>query len=958
MNIKTILNLTIFFIVPSHLFSQETIPTEPKISFSHKAGFYEDAFYLTLSAPDESYTIAYTIDCSNPVYSPTRFITANNTTIFIHPDTSYLRGKTPAFVVRASLIKEGYLPSFPVSATYIFPEKVKTQAYPGGKWPNGSVNGQKMDYIMNPSVVNSNNSTMEAALTEIPSISISIDPDSLFNTSKGIYVNAYQRGINWERNCSAELIFPDGSTGFQVNGGLRIRGGDSRQSANPKHSLRLFFRKEYGAGKLEFPLFGDEGAYEFDKVDLRTEQNYSYNKDREQNIHNSFIREIFSRDSHRDMGQPYSRGRFYHLYLNGMYWGIYQTDERTDASYAEEYFGDDKEDYDVIKVSPDYFPYTNEVTDGNDDAWKELWDYSEIGFSSNEDYFSLEGKNAAGISVKGTNVLVDIDNLIDYMLLIFYTGNFDAPVSAFWGNKMPNNYYAVYNRKDRSKGFVFLAHDSEHSLMKDKVYVGNGLYENRVNIADLTGWYQMDVTEYINFHPQWLHYKLSNIKEYRVRFANRAYWYLFANGVLSPDSSIQRLKTRINQIDTAIIAESARWGDVYSTISRTKENAWLPEINVLLNEVLTVRTDITIEQLIEADLYPPLNTPIVSSGYEKIVTDYQYFEEPFSVLVTNLDNRGIIYYTIDGSDPRLIGGKNSDSAIQIENGASLSISSSTVFKTRIKDGVSWSALREINFMKNKEDYSNLKITEIHYHPENVILGADTIDDKDLEFLELKNIGDAAINLSGLKIDSAINFSFPENSILAPKEFFVVASKPAKFYNQYGRSPSGNYSGNLSNSGEYILLTDAAGNEIFSLTYDDKQPWPEEADGNGFSLAANEINPAGNPSSTDYWRKSYVKGGSPFSDDLPPSSIEDSSISEIKIYPNPAKTFVIIENHDTETLSWTIELTDHMGRMIFKTDCNEKSYRLDLVSQNVPYGIYFVRLYTKQGNKVVKLLYIP
>ena len=53
------------------------------------------------------------------------------------------------------------------------------------------------------------------------------------------------------------------------------------------------------------------------------------------------------------MGQPYTRSRAYHLYLNGMYWGLYQTQERPEASYAESYFGGDKDNYDVVKVNID-----------------------------------------------------------------------------------------------------------------------------------------------------------------------------------------------------------------------------------------------------------------------------------------------------------------------------------------------------------------------------------------------------------------------------------------------------------------------------------------------------------------------------------------------------------------------------------------------------------------------------
>ena len=34
------------------------------------------------------------------------------------------------------------------------------------------------------------------------------------------------------------------------------------------------------------------------------------------------------------MGQPYTRSRHYHLYINGQYWGLYETEERPEASYA------------------------------------------------------------------------------------------------------------------------------------------------------------------------------------------------------------------------------------------------------------------------------------------------------------------------------------------------------------------------------------------------------------------------------------------------------------------------------------------------------------------------------------------------------------------------------------------------------------------------------------------------
>ena len=132
---------------------------------------------------------------------------------------------------------------------------------------------------------------------------------------------------------------------------MRIRGGYSRKTSNPKHAFRLIFRKEYGTSKLEFPLFGDEGAEEYKNIDLRTSLNYSWAD--EQSSRNNLLRDVFSRDCQRDMGEPYTRSRYYHLYLNGLYWGVYQSQERAVSGFAESYFGGKDKDYDVVKTKGD-----------------------------------------------------------------------------------------------------------------------------------------------------------------------------------------------------------------------------------------------------------------------------------------------------------------------------------------------------------------------------------------------------------------------------------------------------------------------------------------------------------------------------------------------------------------------------------------------------------------------------
>ncbi len=546
-----------------------------EITFDHEAGFYDGPFALVLKTDASGHKIVYTLDGSNPQTSASAVMAYSPVSISVDPESTAGRAKTPVFIVRASLAADGFAPSRPVTTSYIFIDEVLTQGYPGGDWPASSLNDQVIDLAMDGDVVNDPrySSQMEESLLEIPTISLVTDNADMFSSSSGIYVNSYAHGEQWERECSVELINPDKSQGFQVNAGVRIRGGASRKGDNPKHAFRLFFRKEYGPGKLVYPLFGDEGATEFDKIDLRTEQNYSWSMDGDK--HNTFLRDIFARDTQRAMGQPYTRGRYYHLYLNGMYWGIFQTEERPQADYAETYFGGDEEDYDVIKVSVEAWPYFNEATDGTMAPWQDLLNKCNRGFTSNADYFALEGKDQYGKPVKNTRVFVDIDNLIDYMMVIFYTGNVDAPVSAFNSNAMANNYFAISNHENKGKGFVFIAHDSEHTMFIDPIYAHNGLYENRVTINDPS----MTVTGINNFQPQWLHQKLLANAEYRLRFADRAYRQFSAGGVFSPEKCLERFRERKEQIDTAIIAELARWGDAKTAIPRNKIDDWLPELN-------------------------------------------------------------------------------------------------------------------------------------------------------------------------------------------------------------------------------------------------------------------------------------------------------------------------------------------------------------------------------------------
>jgi hypothetical protein len=308
--------------------------------FSPDRGFYDTPFSLSITSATANATIIYTTDGSVP--------SLTNGATYATPLPI-----SRTTVIRAAAFKDGFQPSDVDTHSHIFVGDVVRQS-PNGETPSGwpaSWGGNAVDYGMDPDVVN--NPAYSAELTNdlksIPSYCITTDLKNLFDPTTGIYANPGNDGSDWERPAAIELIYPDGTKGFHINAGIRIRGGYSRSTGNPKHAFRFFFRQEYGTAKLQFPAFANQGgADSFDGFDLRTFENYSWSFEGDYRF--IALRDQFSRDTQLAQGQQGERGDFYHLYINGEYWGLFNTDERPEASFGETYFGGNKEDYDVIKV--------------------------------------------------------------------------------------------------------------------------------------------------------------------------------------------------------------------------------------------------------------------------------------------------------------------------------------------------------------------------------------------------------------------------------------------------------------------------------------------------------------------------------------------------------------------------------------------------------------------------------
>ncbi len=145
----------------------------------------------------------------------------------------------------------------------------------------------------------------------------------------------------------------------------------------------------------------------------------------------------------------------------------------------------------------------------------------------------------------------------------------------------------------------------------------------------------------------------------------------------------------------------------------------------------------------------------------------------------------------------------------------------------------------------------LRIAEIHYHPEG---------NGDDEFIELVNIGSKAIDLNGIQFAAGIEFTFPQHT-LNPDERIVLVKDRRAFQRTYGReiAIAGEFDGKLSNGGETLTVTTAAGETVIELQYNDK--WHRLTDGRGYSLVLKNLQES-RLNAKKAWRPSYQAGGSP------------------------------------------------------------------------------------------------
>ena len=785
--------------------------------FSVNRGFFETNFLLEITSATPDAEIYYTWDGSVP--NDGRNGQAKNGILYTNPIPI-----TTTRTVRAAAFKPDSVPTDVDTQTYIFLNGVLHQPNNPAGFPS-SWNGITADYAMDQRIVTNALYAPEilADLKSLPTISVVADVDDFFGPL-GIYSNTgqSQRGDQWERPCSIEYFDPNDPTReFQINGGAQIVGQSTRDPRIVKHSLRFSFKALYGAPRLRFQLFKDSPVDSFDTftVFLNGHDSAVVNMNFAGVANALYIRAAYLNQAQVDTGQPAPHVDYAHLYINGLYWGLYRSSEVPNAAFAASYFGGQKEQYDAIKhysTADD----RHEVADGDDVAWNALIALCNAGVSTETQY-------------QAVLQYLDITNFIDYLVVCMHTDNEDWP---------KKNWYAT-RKREPGAGFKFYTWDGDFCM---------GYLQAP---SDLTARDNPDT-------PCFIYSKLRAYPEFRRLFGDRIQRLLFNQGALTVAGLADRWKWMTDKIEPAIVPESARWGDAFyaapGAVLYTRETYWRPERDRVLTNWISSWFPVSLAQFRAAGLYPALNAPNFNQFGGSVPAG-------FNLTLSNTNTSGVVFFTLDGSDPR-VSGSGAVAPTAQSYSLPVTLNTTTLVRARVKDGANWSALVETVFY-TPQDFSKLIVTEIMYDPP--AFGA--VSGDEVEFLELKNTGVSTLDLGGLSFTAGIAFTFTNGTRLEPGRFFVLGRNLPQLHAKYpGLVVGGVYTGKLNNSGETLTLSHPLGSKVLSLTYNNVAPWPITPHGFGFSLVSRQPNANPDPDNGTNWRASSGVGGSPGADDPAPA----------------------------------------------------------------------------------------
>lgn len=381
-------------------------PEGSYVSFSLDSGFYEKTQKLALSCNVEGALIYYTTDGSTPTKTSTLY--QNEITL-----SRQLYTQNVLAAQTGTSAGNKYIPDYSVDKCTV----IRAIAY----LPDGTTTPlTHASYFIGLDREKYGN---------VPIVSLITDFDNLYDYDTGIYVlgkthdewlaedparanldswqqtgNYSNRGREWERPVSVELITADGTHGFKQNMGVRIMGGASRNQT--QKSLKLYAREEYGAKNLKYALIPDnlnksgELIAKYKTFVLRVGGN---------DADSARVRDPFLQTLVKDARFETQQSTPCVVFINGEYWGMYTINEDYTDNHFENNYGIDNNNIVLIK--------RGELEEGEDSdlsLFHDMYLFITRNDMSNPEFYSAACE------------LVDMESFIDYFAFQLYIHNEDS----------------------------------------------------------------------------------------------------------------------------------------------------------------------------------------------------------------------------------------------------------------------------------------------------------------------------------------------------------------------------------------------------------------------------------------------------------------------------------------------------------------------------------------------------
>lgn len=783
-------------------------------TFSPEGGFFDGPVTVQISGAESSHIIRFTLDGSAP--TPQSPILSSNLVL------------TKSTVVRVLALNAQGHRSAPEARTYFVGVNHSLPIISLATSPTNMAFRNGYLYGMGPSVLSAQNQVLQ----NYP------------------YSGSYA-WMNREVEIAIEFYETNQTLGFRQRAGMKVFGGWGSRGY-PQKSLALFARRSYGAGKFDYPIFPGLGVNEFESFVLRNSGNDN------QSTHETPPRPPIS-----NFGPTLSYGSYFVngtftmmrdammqrlieddtpldtqayrpavVYLNGEYWGMYNLREKTTEDYVISHHNFAPGSIDLIEG------YTG-VNAGSGTVNSQMRNYVNSQNMANASNYNYVAEN-----------YIDIDNFIDYHLAVIYFQNFDIGNIKNWRPRLPRGRFRwiVY---DQDYGFgLWPAAIYEPAMARDYADYNNMFRFYTANTGTSTGWPNAGGRTLL------LRSLLANA-QFKEQFIRRCADLL--NTAFREDRVEQIIQEMAAVIRPEIGAHLQRWSwtsltnQGYGVPYKTEyqpftQETWETNLNVLLEFGRGRPTKLRQDCIQHFGLGLGLGTvefQVEPAGAGRLAFN--------SLTIEQFPWQGVYFGDISNT-LRPLPNPGYRFVEWVTPGGTTNRNPFTFRTPRDRTSVITARMEPVS--TNVVGPSELLITEIQYHP------ADSADSGD--WIEIHNPGTSVVDLNGWILrDDDDSHAFPlPNQLLQPGASLVLCEEGSKFrlYHAATVPVAGSFDFGLNNSGDTLRLYRPDGTLALALTYDDVAPWPDQADGGGYTLQL--ISGDLDPTQPASWRASPNLGGNP------------------------------------------------------------------------------------------------